>query len=503
MKHTFISIRSLAFTFLLGACSSDFNELPMHDNPPDVLTILVNMDGFSDEHLVSTRAIDDGARTFFQDGDCVGIIAIKDGSATSQQSVTYDATSRSWKAGDSDTYDDTGATTYVPYFPYKKDLSLTNINNESSALTAIKAAIKPQEDQRTITAYRASDLLTGNCTYSGSTLSINLSHAYSLLWLQAGTEYSTLDDYVYRTPVIDVVVNNNERLLYPNASVDGYRLVMDAGISSQSDIDMKWFYTLASGRSYQITTNTLPGSGKYRLYRNVTNGGIRPIKVGDYYYDGGIFPCDTENPPSEGCIGIVFEVGSEVFNEDPLLKRDHPDCTHGLVVALQEAGNMHWSNSFENITTQWLNKDGNPYKGVVNLQEENKRCGYSNTLALMDYNAKKYSSIVSSNDSYRVLPYDGIQQYAVVHPAPANSSGWYFPSKRELIVLFNNQPFLNGQLGKLGDGNYEQIENGDYWSSTDKSDDYAWAVFRGRSNAGTQGQEKSSRNNYVRPFLAF
>lgn len=279
MKHILLSIRFAAFASLLsllGACSSEFNELPVQDNPSAPLTIRVNMDGFSDELEPSTRAIDDGVHTFFQDGDCVGIIAIKS-DGTTQQTVTYNATSRSWKASDSDTYDD--ATTYVPYFPYDKDLSMDNISSTETALAAIKAAIQPKEDQRTAAAYRASDLLTGSCTYSGNTLSINLAHAYSLLWLQAGTEYSTPDDFIYRTPLSDVVVNYNDMLLYPCLSVDGYRLVVDAKTSPHS---IRWFYTLADGTPYLITAS-IPDAGKYRLYRNVTSGGIRLIKVGDYY----------------------------------------------------------------------------------------------------------------------------------------------------------------------------------------------------------------------------
>lgn len=514
MKHTLLSIRSAALALLLpllAACSSTLDEqLPVQDHSVPV-AIRVNMDGFSDELEASTRAFDDGARTFFQDGDCVGIIALKSGVATTQQTVTYDAATRSWTAGSSDTYDNTEATTYVPYFPYKAELSLNNITNAATALAAIKTQIQPKSDQRTAAAYRASDLLTGSCTYSGSTLTISLSHAYSLLWLQAGTEYSTPDDYVYRTPVTGVVVNCNETLWYPNSSVDGCRLVVDAGTPPSSDIAMKWFYTLADGKTYQITAGSLPDAGKYHLYRNVTAGGMRPLQVGDYYYsDGCIVPNDTETPPSEGCIGIVCWVGRDAFDEDPLLKRDYPGCTHGLVVALKEAGSMHWSDSYEMITTAWINKEGNPYKDVVNLQASDKRCGYSNTLTLKDYNAKKYNSAVGSNNGYRVLPIDAIEQYAVENPAPANSSGWYFPSFMELKYVCWGQG--NGQsasgrnnlktyISKVG-GTIFDISN--YWSSTEGSynSNLAWCVDFYGGIVGNDGR-KYYDTYRVRAVLAF
>lgn len=514
MKHTLLSIRSAALALLLpllAACSSTLDEqLPVQDNSVP-LAIRVNMDGFSDELEVSTRAFDDGARTFFQDGDCVGIIVLKNGTTATQQIVTYDAATRSWTAGGGDTYDNTGATTYVPYFPYKADLSLDDITDGATALAAIKAQIRPKSDQRTAAAYRASDLLTGSCTCSGSTLTISLSHAYSLLWLQAGTEYSTTDDYVYRTPVTSVAVNYNETLLYPNSSVDGCRLVVDAGAPPSSGITMRWFYTLTDGNTYQITAGSLPDAGKYHLYRNVTAGGMRPLQVGDYYYsDGGIVPNDTETPPSEGCIGIVCWVGRDAFEQDPLLKNDRPGCTHGLVVALQDSS-MHWSDSYEMITTAWVNKEGNPYKDVVDLRAENKRCGYSNTLALKDYNAGKYSSNVNSNNNYRVLPIDAIEQYAVENPAPANSSGWYFPSIMELKYVcwgqgngggINGRNNLSTYINKVGGTIFV---NALYWSSTESSGhsgNDAWYVVFFNGGVGDYGY-KYSDTFRVRPLLAF
>ena len=513
MKHTFLSIRSAAFALLLplfAACGSDPDELPVQGNSVP-LAIRVNMDGFSDELEVSTRAFDDGRRTFFQDGDCVGIIVLKDGTDPTQQTVTYNSSTRSWTTGGGDTYDETGATTYVPYFPYQADLSLTDVDDGATALAAIKTEIQPKTEQRTAADYRASDLLAGSCTYSGGTLSISLTHAYSLLWLQGGTEYTTSDDYVYRTPLTDVVVNYNQTLLYPNSSADGCRLVVNAGAAPLSGIDIKWFYTVTGGKTYQITAGSLPDAGKYRLYRNVTAGGMRPLQVGDYYYsDGSIVPNDTETPPSEGCSGIVCWVGSDAFDEDPLLKRDYPGCTHGLVVALQDAGSMIWSDKYEMITTAWINEAGNPYNGIVNLQETGKRCGYSNTLALADYNAGKYNSAVNVSDGKRVLPIDAIQQYADEYPAPTNSSGWYFPSIMELQYVCwgqgngsgtSGRDNLNTNISKVGG----ILFGGDhYWSSTEDSYDSldAWYVYFFNGIVDDYGY-KSYRTYRVLPLLAF
>lgn len=444
MKHTILSIRSAAFALLLflpGACSSEFNELPVQDNPLAPLTIRVNMDDFSDERQVDTRAIDNGVHTFFQDGDCVGIIAIKAGSTTTQLTVTYDATNRSWTAAEGSSFN--GTTTYVPYFPYDKNLTLTGINDESSALSAIKTAIRPKSDQRTAANYRASDLLTGSCTYSGSTLTISLSHTYSLLWLQAGTEYSTLDDYVYRTPLSDVIVNFNETSLQPNFSANGYRLVVDAGTSSlqSAALCLRWFYTLDGGKTYQITANTLPDAGKYCLYRNVTSGGIRPIKAGDYYYfDGNIVPNDAENPPAEGCIGIVCCTDVSRIGEAAVakLKTLGVQKPHGLVMALTNASDgCRWGEYNKDENNGGV--EGEPF--YENTDKVNKMYdnvdGYGETHWIID----KYGSTTlqgTYSAFYHASRYGTTDSGTAPYAAPANTTGWFIPSMGQWWDILSN-----------------------------------------------------------------
>ena len=525
MKHILLSIRSAAFASLLsllGACSSEFNELPVQDNPSAPLAIHVNMDGFSDELQVDTRAIDDGVHTFFQDGDCVGIIAIKS-DGTTQQTVTYNATSRSWKASDSDTYDDSGATTYVPYFPYKEDLSMDNISSAETAFAAIKAAIQPKEDQRTAAAYRASDLLTGSCTYSGNTLSINLAHAYSLLWLQAGTEYSTPDDFIYRTPLSDVVVNYNDMLLYPCLSADGYRLVVDAKTSPHS---IRWFYTLADGTPYLITASTLLDAGKYRLFRNITSGGLRPIKVGDYYYsNGGIVPGDTENPPAEGCIGIVSctdvsRIGKAAVAKLKTLGVQKP---HGFVMALTNASERcRWGeyNKDENSD----GSDGTPFKDNTDKlnKQYNNVDGYAETHWMFDkfknggYNQETYKAFTVAR-SYNVA-------------TPDNTTGWFIPSMGQWWDILSNlggidlsnyqnndrdgytyisnaAPIavdnINVYLGKVNGATTFSLDTY-FWSSSEYSGGLACNVyFYGRGNLYLYYDFKDSTDGRVRCVLAF
>lgn len=500
---------AVALLLLVAACGEDVTDTWQDAGNGSPLTIQVCSDGFSSSDGCSTRAADMGYTTVFQDGDRLGIVAEQQDGSKQNLCATYNGATKAWKG----IYYDSKVKTYMSaYFPYHEGLTdkLNGISNAGDVLSALKTLMPPLADQGSVATYRASDLLTGTCTLhteGGKSLSVALTHAYSLLLLRAGTEYTTSDGFAYRLPLRDVQVSVDDALACtPFASAEGYRLIVDKSGSPS----VAWFYTLLDGKTYKVAGSASLTAGAYHLYKNVISS-TRNLAVGDFYYsDGGIVPNDTETPPSEGCIGIVCWVGSDAFNEDPLLKRNYPGCTHGLVVALQDAGSMHWSDSYEMITTAWINQNGNPYKDVVNLQASDKRCGYSNTLALKDYNAGKYNSAVGSNDGYRVLPIDAIEQYAVGNPAPANSSGWYFPSVMELQYVCWGQGYNSDTKGKENLNTYISkvggtVFDGDgYWSSTGNSRNSLNALYVLFRNGGVNyGGNKYGDVCRVRPLLAF
>ncbi|MDC1804922.1 fimbrillin family protein [Bacteroides uniformis] len=498
---------AVALLLLVAACNDDATDTWQDAGNGSPLTIQVCSDGFSSSDGCSTRAADVGYTTVFQDGDRLGIVAEQVDGSKQNLCATYNGATKAWEG----IYYDPQTTYLSAYFPYTEELTdeLGSISSAGDMLSALKTLMPPSSDQGSLAAYRASDLLTGTCTLhteGGKSLNVALTHAYSLLLLRAGTEYTTSDgSFTYRLPLRDVQVSVDDALACtPFASTEGYRLIVDKSGSSS----VAWFYTLLDGKTYKVAGSASLTEGTYHLYNNVISS-TRNLAVGDFYYsDGGIVPEDTQNPPTEGCIGIVCWVGDDAFNEDPLLKRDYPGCTHGLVVALKEAGSMHWSDSYESVQYWVETENGNPYKDVVNLQETDKRCGYSNTLALKDYNAKKYNSAVGSNNGYRVLPIDAIEQYAVVNPAPANSSGWYFPSVKELKFMCwgqnasggtNGKKKLDEQFGKITGGT--PLQSGTYWSSTENV--ISWAFYVYFDNGNVNVNDKYNISYWVRAVLAF
>lgn len=202
---------------------------------------------------------------------------------------------------------------------------------------------------------------------------------------------------------------------------------------------------------------------------------------------------------------MTFTTTTNNTDGDPLLKKEKPDCTNGLVVALHDAIDYSlWSSGYENITGNWLSHQNSIYS-IGSLGEEGQKQGYANTKALEGYNE---SDRVESNSKFKVLPVGIIAEYAKTHLAPTNSSGWYWPSIMELKHMCWGQQenregvvgrdMLNAQLGKLG---IPSLQSDRYWSSTEGDDDDAWYVD---FTSGSVSYYRKHFNWYgVRAVLAF
>ena len=496
---------TVALLLFVAACNDDATDTWQDAGNGSPLTIQVCSDDFTSPDGSLTRAADMGYTTVFQDGDRLGIVAEQQEGSKQNLCATYNGATKAWEG----IYYDSKVKTYISaYFPYQEGLTdqLNNISNAGDVLSALKTLLPPSSDQSSLAAYRASDLLTGTCTLhteGGKSLNVALTHAYSLLLLRAGTEYTTSDgSFTYRLPLRDVQVSVDDALACtPFTSAEGYRLIVDKSGSPS----VVWFYTLPDGKTYKVAASTSLTAGTYHLYKNVISGGSRDLTVGDFYYsDGGIVPGDTQNPPSEDCIGVVYWVGS-IIEEDPLLKRDYPGCTHGLVASLQDVGQTLWSSSYEDITSNWLSKQSNTY-GIATLKTEDKMQGYANTKALEGYNASERAT--GEKSGYTVVPIGLIQTYADAHPAPASGSGWYFPSVKELKFMCWGQNASGGtdgkkkldeQFGKITGGTPLQSDH--YCSSTEDGYVWAWYVNFYSGNAGSSYSKSYSYS--LRAVLAF
>lgn len=123
------------------------------------------------------------------------------------------------------------------------------------------------------------------------------------------------------------------------------------------------------------------------------------------------------------------------LTDDKIMQADFPNCTHGLIVALNNiSGNSIWqSNNTNNLVADWQtntfnapNKsDYSAINGYISYIS-----GYQNTKLLKAYN--KYCT--ENNQSGNVVvPVSLLEDWDV--QAPENTTGWYIPSPKELHML--------------------------------------------------------------------
>ena len=516
-KLSYLTIAALCL--LLAACSSDdaFQCVP-DDAQSGAFSLQVTASGFQSD--TGTRAGNNELVTTFTDGDALGlIITHPDGSI---DHVRFQYNGSSWSTSDASFYDPED--TYAAYFPYQESLL-------GKSLDEVKAACKPLIDQSDYSGgYLPSDLLVCSSatfqTVDGKrVLPVSFTHAYALLRTPVvapckGSDGISGDEttYIYGVSVSERIFVIDGTPCRPWIDDDGYaRLVVEnkAGncpISSQ--------YTLKGQRFTSDVTITAPASGQcYTVKHSAFDIGVYGLdkaRAGDFYCrkssgNGYLIPGDAVTLPADvNPVGIVYWVGdpTNTTDGDPLLRTEghHPGCTHGLVAALHDAGGtLVWSPEFEyeDITKNWLSpQTGIPY-GISSLKVTDKMQGYANTKALKDYNAEKGDIV----PKLRVLPIDLIGTYATAHPAPANSSGWYWPSVMELEYMCwgqNNskgvagRDMLNTQLGKVG---RPSLQSYYYWSSTEYISDRAWPVDF--NNGNVDNFSKYRTWCIVRAVLAF
>lgn len=487
-----------------------------------------------------TRAADDGAATTFENGDRIGVIVLDNSGNLLSDNIPYKYNGSSWSfdssngEGKSAIYYDNKATTYLVYFPYSTDA------DGVISIDGLKSNFIPKEDQQTEENYRASDLMTWQSPSSSAqkTLNVTLAHAYNSVSIQPKVHY-TLDDgqdtdFLHPAPAISDVhfVAGDKNIVIPYAAADGsYRYILPADFTG----NVRCFYTL-DNKTYNkefTVSSALTNNIRYSSTQKVDAGvySLDKARLGDFYCrsssdESYLIPNEFESlPEGTECIGIVYWLGDIKGDNYGLLDSKFPDGTHGLVVSLWDMPDpdngyvkMTWTYSGYEFVSSWLENakwpDGNSRpSNFTSIQEVGKMQGYANTIALEEYNKHVEGG---SGDGYglegnkRVKPVKGLAAFQTEHPAPSNSSGWYWPSVYELKYVCWGQgngkstegrEMLDKQIGKVDGGNTFGYDS--FWSSTENSDDRSFARGVGFGDGVSGRGRKHSSTWRVRPLLAF
>lgn len=234
-----------------------------------------------------------------------------------------------------------------------------------------------------------------------------------------------------------------------------------------------------------------------------------PVK-GDFYYSDGTWSTDLD--PDKEVIGIVFWTGDPAKN-DATLRKEHPECTRGLVVALSGEQKTSWQSGYvqyKKTVGSWV-KSNTEYDTPTTTTNEGDRVdfinGYNNSKAYEAFNG------ASENSAWRVEAMDAVNAHASAVAAPESSSGWYFPSAKEMSLLcagdceggiwyhrnVETRDLINERLALVEGA--EQLSPSYYWTSSENTFNNAVILYFGVGYPDLCPKEYDIC--IVRPVLAF
>lgn len=527
-----------ALILMLAACTSDaLDELPPVGTDPDVRPLTITVSDGGMYATGQTRAQERGYSTVFTEGDCIGLYVVKDGTLEVKNlCLTLQGGKWTLPAGASQLFYSPDKS-YHAYYPYQKDNYMNGkvSPGDEDFFKSVVQLWSVNPDQSTYAQYTASDLMTARGVYNNHTLSFAMEHRMSLFILQVpATKYTYTEkidsreiskSYYRYTAVI------SENLYWQENPYTARLLVNTKSLALLDPEPYKYYYNGAK-ETFKLKYSQLNlQPGKYTVHTlddsKVTEK-FRPLKAGDYYMqDGSILPGDEDVKPfrdelQKSCLGVVFWVGeiegihwtqTGSKEGDRLLMRDHPECVHGMVVAMRDVSSQKVKWATGKGTTEhiykWAQKSFNEF-----TSEE--QADWEEILAsdiYFGYCSSRLMPLYGSRHSDTTFPaLDAIADYAATYPAPAGSSGWFLPGSYELATLCFGVPTnfagdytqlnmlkktINPQIDKaVGDKLIGKYWSGNEWGSLDK----VWHVDVTTPDYGV----KLKTNTYkVRAVLAF
>ena len=499
-----------ALILMLAACTSDaLDELPPAGTDPDARPLTITVSDGGMYATGQTRAQERGYSTVFTEGDCIGLYVVKNGTLEVKNlCLTLQGGKWTLPAGASQLLYSPDKS-YHAYYPYQNDSDMNGkvLPGDEDFFKYVVQLWVVNPDQRTYAQYTASDLMTARGVYNNHTLSFAMEHRMSLLILQVpATKYTytekidgqEISKSYYR---YTAVISEN---VYWQENPCTARLLRNTTDPTHLNPGPYKYYYNGTKKTFNFDYSQLKlQPGKYTVHTlddsKVTEK-FRSLKAGDYYMqDGSILPGDEDVKPfrdelQESCLGVVFWVGeiegmhwtrTGSQKGDRLLMRDHPECVHGMVVAMDDTSSqkVKWATGkgATEYIYEWAQKSFKDFTSGEQADWEEIRASD----IYFGYCSSRLMALYGSRNSDTTFPVcNAIADYAAVHPAPAGSSGWFLPSKYELATLFFGAPIHFSESGSPYYYENLQMLNkinpqiamasgnkliGEYWSSNESS----------------------------------
>lgn len=524
-----------ALILMLAACTSDaLDELPPAGTDPDARPLTITVSDGGMYATGQTRAQERGYSTVFTEGDCIGLYVVKDGTLEVKNlCLTLQGGKWTLPAGASQLFYSPDKS-YHAYYPYQNDSDMNGKvspgDEDFFKYVVDEWSVNP--NQRTYAQYTASDLMTARGVYNNHTLSFAMEHRMSLLILQVpATKYTYTEkigsreiskSYYRYTAVI------SENLYWQENPCTARLLVNTKSLALLDPEPYKYYYNGAK-ETFKLKYSQLNlQPGKYTVHTlddsKVTEE-FRSLKAGDYYMqDGSILPGDEvsnlfRDELRKSCLGVVFWVGeidgihwtqTDRKMGDRLLMRDHPECVHGMVVAMDDTSSQEMKWATGKGATEGIYEWAESFKDFTSGEQADWEEILASDIAFGYYSSRLMALYGSRNSDTTFPVYDAIATYATTHPAPTGSSGWFLPGRNELATLCFGVPtrFADDytQLNMLKKTINPQIDKadgdkltGEYWSS----DETSTVVWRVNLDIPGYGVKPKTDTYKVRAVLAF
>lgn len=528
--YNYISALLIAGIASFSSCSqeNDLNEVN-GVNSSNGFQITVSDGGFLDI-TPGTRAVENGYTTEFADGDAIGVFAVDENKnivsninnrkfTMNNGTWTLDGQIIEYKGAEFETMK------FYAYYPYNENVVFEPSKDDPFETYVNAWEVEKNQSGEEYTKY---DLMTSSSAvvvdnrFKGE-IEFEMQHRMALVVLKMPklvynfvNSDVTLDDYELPVTNVSFKLDNVDVTPYYQESTGTYRFLVKPG----QKFKLEGTYTGVKEMTCTATATLNGGTAKVYTIKD-TNKKEHTLSIGDYFCaDGLIVSKDVDGVP-DNVIGIVCYVGniqpsvasSETYAEtEDALRRDYPNCTHGLVVAINyaEYNNSKTSvfspNSRDYFYGDWFKNDEEWSGKFINTDDVTTSSNtdlstFASTMPFIGYNNTKIMLMSPSRANACEAAANYVEEYRTSVSRPIGVSDWFAPSLRELDVLFTRISIINTQLTKV---NGDELKAGNrHWSTNERNRNTQIVYQHNLSTGVILDKRRNEGAGYFRMMLAF
>ena len=515
-----LSICALAGLLAFTSCTKE--ESLGNGSTAQTFQISVSDMGF--QGISDGRAIDENFKTTFAKGDAIGMYGVENGQLVdgiSNRKFTLNEKGLWDLDGNPIEYDSERFKniTFYAYYPYQENVAFDPAAEDPFAefvgnweIAADQGGSKyTKSDLMTSTSQAEAGRLQGKVTF---TMNHRMALAvFKMPKLVYDFTNGGLDDYSLDVAPKELLINDVETTPYYDAASGTYMAL----VKPETNYSISCTYQGTQEKMINPTGSLAGGKAKMYTIKDENNKLDYTLNIGDYLCADGNLVSVNDGTVPDNAIGVVCYVGNPQphvthpetnNNVNDALYRDYPNCTHGLVLALNNANDVIDRFSSKGLFSTWFTSDKDWSDKFIGCNTGNSTSpivmypgylGYNNTTLLtMCYERGTKDPCTTA--------YTNIISYRDRVSTPSASSVWFLPSLAELDLVYQNMNTLNKQILAAKGNDLISTANGSrsdfYWSSNERNDSFMWVhnmdggtSFVNRRDNGTKG--------YFRMMLAF